>query len=194
MDSVRAPLAKERRTRMIHVGILAASLAMSPWAQAQSDVPSSEIVVIDGKKNPSQLPAWVVWEHAFVLVAGWKGRDSGFTHDLRTALSAEEFGLLEREAAAQSQRTDRAAREAEPLRELYANRDPKDSKLLASLNDRMQDVNIRYRRATLEARNRVLEALRPESQSVLASWIGEIRADIVSKVPKSELERWRAPE
>jgi len=179
---------------MIHIGALATLLALPFAAQTQSPPSSSDIVVIDGKKNPSQLPEWVVWEHAFVLVEGWKGKDSGFTHELRAALSQEEFDLLEHEAAAQSERTNQAAREAQPLRVLYANRDPKDAKLLASLNDRMQDVNVRYRRAILEARNRVLEALRPESQSVLASWIGDIRAAIVSKVPAGELERWRAPE
>ena len=77
---------------------------------------------------------------------------------------------------------------------LYAHRDPKDAKLLASLNDRMQDINLKYRRAILEARNRLFEALSPESQSVLTSWIGDIRAGIVARVAKTDLERWRAPE
>jgi hypothetical protein len=180
---------------MVNLCVLALLLVAMPTAQIQApDASSSEIVVIDGKKDPSQLPEWAVWEQAFTIIAGWQGRDSGFTHDLRTALSKEEFDTLEHEASTQSERLNQAAREAEPLRVLYANRDPKDAKLLASLNDRMQDVNLKYRRATLEARNRLLEALSPESQSVLASWIGDIRAGIVARVAKADLERWRAPE
>jgi hypothetical protein len=180
---------------MVNFCILTALLAVAPTVQTQApDATSSDIIIIDGKKDPSQLPEWAVWEQGFTIIAGWQGRDSGFTHDLRMALSKEEFEMLEREAGAQSERLNRAGREAEPLRVLYAHRDPKDAKLLASLNDRMQDINLKYRRATLEARNRLLEALSPESQSVLASWIGDIRAGIVARVAKADLERWRAPE
>ena len=171
--------------------VLGGALMVSLQAPASS---SSEIVVIEGRKNPSQIPEWVTWEHAFIILSAWRGKDSGFTHDLREGLSTEELDVLEREAAGQRERRDQAVREAEPLKAEYAARDPADQKLLASLNDRMQDINLTYRRATLEARNRVLEALRPESQSLLLSWIGDIRADIVSRVPKADLERWRAPE
>jgi hypothetical protein len=180
---------------MFQFCVLPVLLAVAPTAQTQApDATSSDIIIIDGKKDPSQLPEWAVWEQAFTIIAGWQGRDSGFTHDLRMAFSKEEFDLLEHEASTQRDRLDQAGREAEPLRVLYANRDPNDAKLLASLNDRMQDVNLKYRRATLEARNRLLEALSPESQTVLASWIGDIRAGIVARVAKADLERWRAPE
>jgi hypothetical protein len=180
---------------VIHYAILIALIGASPQGPRQtSAADSSNIVVIDGSKNPSMLPEWLVWEQAFLIVAGWRGRDSGITHDLRMALSKDEVELLEREAAMQSERQNQAGREAEPLRARYATRDPKDEKLLALLNDQMQNVNLRYRRATLEARNRVLERLSLESQSVLTSWIGDIRAGIVSRVAKADLERWRAPE
>jgi len=169
-----------------------ALLSIAPLQSATSN--TSDLVVIDGKKNPSQIPEWVTWEHAFLTVAGWRGKDSGITHDLRTMMTKEEFEALEGEAVRQSERMNHAEQEAAPLRERYASRDPKDTKLLALLNDQMQDVNLRYRRATLEARNRLLERLSPASQSVLASWIGDIRAGIVSKVAKGDLERWRAPE
>lgn len=171
---------------------LLAILTVSPLQPASSN--ASDIVVIDGKKNPSQIPEWVTWEHAFLTVAGWRGKDSGITHELRTMMAKEEFEALEGEAVRQSERMNHAEQEAAPLRERYASRDRKDTKLLALLNDQMQDVNLRYRRATLEARNRLLERLSPESQSVLASWIGDIRAGIVSRVAKADLERWRAPE
>ena len=180
---------------MVHVCMLIVLLAMRPTTLAQKQDPSaSDIVVIDGKKNPSQIPEWLAWEHGFMRIAMLKGKETAFTQSLKEGLSREEFDLLEREASTQSERLDVAIKEAEPLREEYEKRDPKDAKLMTSLNARMQDVNVRYRRATLDARDRILQALCPESQSLVLSWIGELRADIVSRVQKSELERWRAPE
>jgi hypothetical protein len=178
-----------------YIGVLIALIVMSPQARVStSPSASSDVVVIDGSKNPSMLPEWLVWEQAFLIISGWQGKDSGITHELRMALAREELELLEREAGLQGERQEHAGRDADPLRARFAARDPNDTKLLALLNDQMQEVNLKYRRATLEARNRVFEHLSPESQSVLMSWIGDIRAGIVSKVAKSDLERWRAPE
>ncbi len=171
--------------------VILAGAAQTPATSPQS---AADIVVIDGKKDPSQIPEWLVWQQGFTVLAGWRGKDSGFNHDLREALSKEEFDALEREAVAQDDRAEQATKEAEPLRALYDRRDPNDRRLSATLDEKMYEVNLKYRRAILEARNRVLEALRPESQSVVLSWIGDIRADIVSRVPKGELARWRAPE
>jgi hypothetical protein len=55
------------------------------------------------------------------------------------------------------------------------------------LNDQMQDLNVRYRRNTLDARDRILQVLRPESQQVLWEWLGEIRASITARVAKRDL-------
>jgi Skp family chaperone for outer membrane proteins len=180
---------------MVPIGFLIAVVALLPAAQAQTAASaSSDTMVIDGKKNPSQLPEWLVWEHGFMQIAMLKGKETSLTELLKEGLSAQEFELLEREAAAQDDRLEAAAKEAEPLREQYQKRDPEDTKLVSSLNERMQEVNLRYRRATLDARDRVLQTLRPESQSVVLAWLGELRAGIVARVSKSELERWRAPE
>jgi hypothetical protein len=181
---------------MLNLCILGALIVAGGVAQTQatSQASAADMVVIDGKKNPSQIPEWLAWQQGFVTLAGWRGKDSGFNHDLREALSKEEFDLFEREALAQDDRMEQATKEAEPLRSLYDTRDPTDRRLVATLDEKMYEVNLKYRRAVLEARNRVLEALRPESQSVVLSWIGDIRSDIVFKVPKGELTRWRAPE
>jgi hypothetical protein len=171
--------------------LFAAGSVSQPPAASQS---AADVVVIDGKKDPSQIPEWLAWQQGFIVLAGWRGKDSGFNHDLREALSREEFEALEREALAEDDRMQRATKEAESLRALYDKRDPNDRRLADTLDERMYEVNLKYRRAVLEARNRVLEALRPESQSVVVAWIGDIRSDIVSRVPKGELARWRAPE
>jgi hypothetical protein len=180
---------------MVHVCMLIGLLAMPPTTLAHGQDPTaSDIVVIDGRKNPSQIPEWLAWEHGFMRIAMLKGKESSFTQELKDAMSPEEFDLLEREALSQDQRMNEAIKEAEPLQEEYRRGDQKDAKFVASLVGRIQEINVRYRRATLDARDRVLQGLRPESQSVVLSWIGDLRGGIVSRVPTSELERWRAPE
>jgi hypothetical protein len=180
---------------MVPNALLIALLASSPVPHAQTAGSApSDIVVIDGKKNPSQLPEWLVWEHAFMQIGMLKGKETSFTQSLKEELSVQEYDFLEREALAQDRRVEEAAKEAEPLQEQYQKGDPRDVKLMSALNDQLQDLNLRYRRATLDARDRVLQALRLESQSAVLSWLGELRAGMVARVSKSELERWRAPE
>jgi type II secretory pathway component PulM len=180
---------------MISVSLVVALLLWSPARPSQTSASAaSDILIIDGKKDPGQLPEWLVWEHAFMQIAMLKGKETSFTQSLKEALSAQEFELLEREALAQDGRLEKAAKEAEPLQERFKKRDPNDAKLMSWLNDQMQDLNVRYRRATLDARDRVLQALRPESQEAVLSWLGEMRAGITARVSKRELERWRAPE
>lgn len=180
---------------MVRFCVLTALLAVVPSPQARGPESSdSALVVIDGKKNPSQIPEWLVWEHAFMQIAMLKGKETSFTESLRKELSAEEFGLLEREALAHDQRSERAIKEIEPLREEYQKADHKNAKAMSALNDRVQNVNLTYRRATLDARDRVLQSLGPTSQSVVLSWIGDLRATIIARVSKGDVERWRAPE
>ena len=180
---------------MVGASILLVLLSGSQTTQVPGTGPAaSDLLVIDGKKDPAQLPEWLVWEHAFMQIAMLKDKDTSITLALKQGLAKEEFGLLEREALAQDGRLEKAVKEAEPLQEQFKKRDPNDTKLMSSLNDQMQDLNVRYRRNTLDARDRVLQALRPESQQVLSEWLGELRASIIVRVSKRDLERWRAPE
>jgi hypothetical protein len=166
--------------------------------QAQSQTPGSgasdEVVVIDGSKNPSQVPEWLAWEQGFVVLAGWHGKDSGFNHDLRETLSKDEFDAFESEALSQDERRAKAEKEAEPLQTAYTKGNKNDKKLIGTLNEKIDAINLRYRRSILDARDRVLQALSPASQAVVLAWIGDIRSSISARVLKSELARWRAPE
>ena len=74
-----------------------------------------DLLVIQGAKDPAQIPEWLAWEFSFTLVQQWQGKDSGFTHDLREVLAANEFAMLEREAVAQ--RTRQANRDSQTDRE-----------------------------------------------------------------------------
>jgi len=177
--------------------ICALLLAMSPSTQKAPNSPgpvSQDVIVIDGHKDPSKIPEWAAWEDGFATIDAWIGRDSGFNHDLREALTPDEFSALEREAAAQATRRAEAIRETQPLRPELTTIDPKDAAAAARLRDRIHAIDLKYRRATLAARDRVLQSLSPGSQAVLQAWIERGKATMICEVPRSELAHWRSPE
>jgi hypothetical protein len=153
-----------------------------------------DVIVIDGHKDPSKIPEWVAWEDGFATIDAWIGRDSGFNHDLREALTPDEFSLLEREAVAQATRRAEAIRETEQLRPTLTQNDPKDSAAAQKLLEHIHAIDLKYRRATLAARDRVVQSLSPESQAVLQAWIERGKATMICEVPRSELAHWRSPE
>jgi hypothetical protein len=153
-----------------------------------------DVIVIDGHKDPSKIPEWVAWEDGFATIDAWIGRDSGFNHDLREALTPDEFSLLEREAVAQATRRAEAIRETEQLRPTLTQNDPKDSAAAQKLLEYIHAIDLKYRRATLAARDRVVQSLSPESQAVLQAWIERGKATMICEVPRSELAHWRSPE
>lgn len=177
--------------------LCALMLAMSPAAQKAPGSPgtgSQDLIVIDGHKDPSKIPEWAAWEDGFATIDAWMGRDSGFNHELREALTPDEFSVLEREAVAQATRRADAIRETEQLRPDLAKVDPKDAAAANRLRDRIHAIDLKYRRATLTARDRVLQSLSPGSQAVLQAWIERGKATMICEVPRSELAHWRSPE
>jgi hypothetical protein len=172
-------------------------LAMSPPVQqapTSPGTPSQDVIVIDGHKDPSKIPEWAAWEDGFATIDAWIGRDSGFNHDLREALTPDEFSVLEREAVAQTTRRAEAIRETQQLRPELTTLDPKDTAAANKLRDRIHAIDLKYRRATLTARDRLLQSLSPGSQAVLQAWIERGKATMICEVPRSELAHWRSPE
>ena len=72
--------------------------------------------------------------------------------------------------------------------------DQQDPRTAAFVQEKTFEINLKYRRATLEARDRLLAAFSPAAQAALAAWMNDGRASIAVTVPKGELARWRAPE
>ena len=73
--------------------LLIAAIFVTQGAPASQNK-QADTVTVDGATQPSQIPEWLAWEYSFTLLKQWQGKDSGFTHDLREALSAGEFELL----------------------------------------------------------------------------------------------------
>ena len=171
--------------------VVAATLTTQTAPIHESD--RKDLLVIEGARDPAQIPEWLVWEYSFTLLHQWQGRDSGFTHDLRETLTTQEFGLLEREAVAQKTRqANRDSRGAKLFENHpYATTPPE---VLAELNEQAYAIDLAYRREILAARDRLLQALGLESQAALMNWVAENKAAITSYVHKSDLKRWRSPE
>jgi hypothetical protein len=152
-----------------------------------------DLLVIEGAKDPAQIPEWLAWEFSFTLVQQWHGKDSGFTHDLREVLAANEFAMLEREAVAQRTRQAKRDSQGTKLFEKYPwATTPPD--VLVKVNDEAYVIDLAYRREILAARDRLLQAFSIESQAALTTWVAENKAALTSYVQKSDLKRWRAPE
>ena len=174
-------------------GLAVLIVASPPWLP-QAMPAQDDVVVIDGHKDPSKIPQWVAWEDGFSTWASWSGRDNGFTHDLREGLTSAELAVIDREAAGQQTRRADAGRDEQALRAEAADVDLTDHARVEALNVKLQEATLRYRRATLAARDRVLAALSPAAQGLLQQWVDDSRSTIVIRVPKSELAWWRAPE
>ena len=170
-------------------------LALMGGAQGvMQELDKKDLLVIDGEKDPSQIPEWLAWETAFTLLQGWHGRDNGFTHDLRESLLPHEWELLEQEGLAQNTRQARREQRAAKWAQKYPYETTTDPAVVAKANDEAFAIDLDYRREMLDARDRLLAAFSSDSQVALFSWLLERKASITAFVRKPDLERWRLPE
>jgi hypothetical protein len=172
--------------------VIAAVFLTQPAPTAENK--QADLLTFHGATQPSQIPEWLVWEYSFTLLKEWQGRDSGFTHDLREALSAEEFELLEKEALAHAARQTRREARGARLMEKYPHATTMDPAMSTKANDEAFAIDLEYRRAILASRDRLLQTFSTESQSTLMNWVVENKAAITAYVHKSDLTRWRSPE
>jgi hypothetical protein len=164
--------------------------------QAAPSVPrdAEDFVVLDGSKNPALIPEWLAWETGFTILAAWSGKDSGFNHDLKLALTADEYAAVERAASEQPERRARLERTADRLMDAMHVKRGDTGPLADSFNDKAYHLELAYRRTILDSRDRLLSALSLESQAVLRIWVDDLKPDIKARVHRRELDRYRAPE
>jgi hypothetical protein len=150
-----------------------------------SNPPPSEMVKIDGSKNPELIPQWSVWGFAFRVIAGG-------TKAIPTAvlvhLSKEEAELLRKEADVDG-RNDADCRER--VIRLVPLLQTEDAK---TINEKTREINLDCRWRTLGSRDRVLAALTAEGQAALIDWVESNKAGMQVSVPKRELSFFRQPQ
>jgi hypothetical protein len=169
-----------------------------------------DMIVIDGRKEPGQLPQWIVWEAALQILATTHGEDSAFTHDLRfgapdkgqLALAPEEWTLLDAAGQTFSRLEATRGRTAVALQAKYGNPDwtdptvvsKVDPKVLAQADADSWANDLTYRVGILSARDRLLTAFADDSRMLLLNWVEELKEGISVTTTKADLARLRQPE
>ncbi|HUF67505.1 MAG TPA: hypothetical protein VMM79_02550 [Longimicrobiales bacterium] len=155
-------------------------------AQAPSgDSTPPEILRIDGGKNPELIPQWSAWGFAFRVIAGGSRELPSVVYHV---VSKDEAAMLLREADA-IQKIDKAC--LERGLKLHSSLARTDT---AVLDARLRELNLECRRRTLDARDRVLEALNPEGAAALIMFVESTKRDTSISVPRNALARFLEPE
>jgi hypothetical protein len=180
---------------LLACGLLLATLAAAAleaqktWVDVKGDPLPKGMIRIDGAKTPELIPQWLLWREAFLTLALTKPPPSGFWEPLE-ALTPEESDLLYRECLAQRERNAQ-------LEKIIL---PEQKRLEAAGEDwpvvmqKLQALEEQWRWTILEARDRVLNGLSPESREVLLNEIDSYRRDIASVMPEADLEHFKRPQ
>jgi hypothetical protein len=145
----------------------------------------SEMIEIDGRRNPEMIPQWRAWWHAFVVMGGGPKQVPSVVLD---HLTPEEEALLLK--AAEEDQKNYAVCESQVLK-LAALMQTDAAK---TINEKSRDINLECRKQTLQLRDRVLAGLSPDGQAALKQWVESNKAFMKESVPKKELAFYRQPE
>lgn len=165
--------------------VLATGVCAAAGGQASDRRAVPDMMQIDGSKNPELIPEWSAWGFAFrVFATGSRQLPSS----VYFAVSREEEALIIKEAD-QLQKVDRDCQSrVVKLHDLLGKE--KDD----VLDQKLRDITLECRWATLHARNRVLEALKPEGAAALTAFVASTKAGTSITIPKKDLARYLEPQ
>lgn len=143
----------------------------------------TDVMHIEGKKNPELIPEWSVWEDALRIIAG--GSRQLPSHVLEHTTQAEE-ALILREADQQPKR------DAECRTRILALKP--DSDQANTLIQRSQAIKLQCRWGALHARDRILAAISPAVRTALMEFVESIRAATTVDVLKRDLAFFLQPQ
>ena len=164
-----------------------ASVAAQAAAQQPSSknpfviVPPSERLEIDGSKNPELIPEWYIWETFF------RQLHTAGTIPTALTLTTNEERFLQMELERYSKSNQACQKDIERLRPMIGVAPVKD------INEKQQAIQLACRRRSLEIRDRLLAAIRPEASIAVAAWVENLKTGIEISVPKRELAHFRQP-
>ena len=176
--------------------LLASALALlilTECALASQGAPSAErYVEISGKKNPEQIPDYLLWESAFKFLAAAEHtpslKETLRSHDL--PLSTADSTIL-REDVERYQKGRQAHADALKVRYEAMLKVKGDAR--KSLQKEYRAVVVADRSRTLDMADALVEKLSPEGQAHLLAWAQDFKSDISVTVPKSELTFFQSP-
>ena len=169
-------------------GAVLVCLTTGPLVLTHSDSPA-EFVTIDGSKHPEEVPNWAAWLEAFRFMAGPDTHDVPIPTTVYRVTSRAERYRLRREAL-----TVVAAERETNTRATDVFNMPRTPETLPTLQAQMNALEMKRRRAALDARDRVLPTLEAAGQQALLEFVDQMRNGFHATVPKSELAQFRLPE
>lgn len=163
-----------------------APLAPAPRLQGQGTVDSSsEMLSIDGARNPELVPQWSAWGFAFRVIAGGPRE---LPSSVLRVVSSEEAAMVLEEAEA-IQIVDKGCEErVAKLRPLVG------KEKYQVLDARLRAITLECRRKTLEARDRVLLALNPAGAAALSAFVEATKSGTTLTIRRRDLARFLEPE
>ena len=172
-----------RRTFVCGTVIL---LFVAAPAHGQASPSASEMIHIDGSKNPELIPQWSAWGFAFRIFSGGPRQ---LPSPVQEHLSKAEEALIMNESDA-VQKIDAAC--AQRLLNTYK---------LVSMGESRKDVDLKMHAITIEcrwetirARDRILAGINPEAQIALAVFVEGTKKGTKAAVPKNGLARYLEPQ
>ena len=150
-----------------------------------SNPPPSEIVHIDGRKNPELIPQWSVWGFAFRVIAGGS---RAIPTVVLVHLNSDEVDLLRKEADTDEKNEAVCQERVLKLVPLLKTDEAR------TVNEKTRAINLECRWETLHSRDRVLAGLRPEGQTALIAWVESNKAGMQVSVSKREYSFFRQPQ
>lgn len=147
-----------------------------------------DVVVIKGAKDPQLIPEYLMWRNAFDVLNQASRHNKNFVLNALKLPEADKR-IVVTEARAQGEREiacqERQTRRMEALK---AADTP-----MAGVNKEVQQIALACRQEVLDAKDRVMRLLPPESQWILQAWAEERRSGLTVYVFKHEMEWFRLP-
>ena len=141
----------------------------------------SERLEIDGSKNPELVPEWYVWETFF------RELHKTGTVPSELNLTTNETRTLQMEVEQYHKNNLECQKQVESLRPLVGVASNSE------VNQKQRAIQLECRHRTLEIRERLLGAVRPETSLAVMSWVENLKSGIEISVPKRELAHFRQP-
>lgn len=157
-------------------------------AQGKPPISDSDIITIDGEKNPELIPNWAAWLEAFRFMAGPVAPMEPIPTMIYLATSREQRALIRKEAMLVM------AQERELGQRALKLQDGLTAENLPERSDRADALEMKRRQAALDARDRLLAALPADGQVALREFSELTRKGYKATMVRSKLAQFLLPE
>lgn len=170
---------------VVYLVLTAVSVVHTQDKPSPSD---SDIVTIDGAKNPEMVPNWAAWLEAFRFMAAPAAPIEPIPTVIYLATSMEQRALIRKESLFVM------AQERELEQRGLKLHDGLTAENLSERSVKADALEMKRRQAALEARDRLLAALPVEGQIALREFAEHVRKGYKASVVKSRLAQFLSPE